>query len=106
MKIARAIKNEWAEPIEDLAIKLFNKPRRRGEAQLGAPLAGIDDRQTQRLISPRVIEIEMNCAAQKNLFGNARLKSGVALFRQAKVFRDFFQSWIETQRFFVLQDRL
>jgi hypothetical protein len=54
-----------------LPIKLFDQPRRRRKSQAWTPLAHIEYRQVERLISPGVIEIEMKCAVQNN-YGRPR----------------------------------
>ena len=66
MEVARAIQEEWRDALRKLLVKLFDQPRRRGKAQARTPLARINYRQVERLISPRVVEIQMKCAIQNN----------------------------------------
>src|SRR5262245_55289111 len=66
MKVARAIKKKWRDAFRKFSIKSFDDPRRRTKPQTRTPFAGIEQRQIQRLISPRVVEIEMKCAVQNN----------------------------------------
>jgi hypothetical protein len=66
MKIARAVKQKWRKASFEFAIKFLDQTRRRGKSKLWSPFVSIDDRQTQWLIPPGVIEMEVQSAAQKN----------------------------------------
>ena len=66
MKIARAVEQKWRKAAFEFAIKFLNQTRWRRKSKLWSPFMSIDDRQTQRLIPPRVIEMEVQSAAQKN----------------------------------------
>ena len=65
MVITRTEKRERPESRFEFAIEIFDDPRRRAETKLRAPLARVECRQLRGNISPRVVEIEMKCAAQK-----------------------------------------
>ena len=85
MKVARTVNDEGGEPAAKFTIKIFNHATRRAKTQTRAPDAGIDDGEIQRLISPRVVEIEIKCDAQRNL-SRARFETVVALPGQTKIF--------------------
>lgn len=106
MKIARAVKIEWRNALGKFAIKTFNQARWGAKPQTRAPLARINGRETKGPISPSVVEVQMNCDAQNDLFGCARLKPAVALFCGLKNFAHFCQSWIDSEGLLVLHDRL
>src|SRR6476620_11321295 len=74
MKIARAVEEEWRRQIaRALPTELFDQPRRRGETQSRPPTPRIGHSKPDRVVGPRVIEIEMKrpvaqdhlCAAGK-----------------------------------------
>ncbi len=69
MKVARAAEYKRREPQRVFVMKFLDQSRRRREAQSRAPVARIDRWQVQWLISPRVVEIKMQSASQKNYFG-------------------------------------
>ena len=106
VKIARSIENKRRDALRKFAIKLFDQARRRAKTQACAPLARLRNGQAERLISPRVVEIEVNYASQRNLLAEPCLKPGVAFLGQPKIFSDFGQSRIEAQRLLVLKDCL
>ena len=63
MEVARSIEQERHGEVRVVfAVKFFDQTRRRGEAQLRSPFAGIDDRQIQWFALPGVIEIKMESA--------------------------------------------
>ena len=66
MKIARAVEQKWRKAAFEFAIKFLDQTRWRRKSKLRSPFMSIDDRQTQWLILPRVIEMEVQSAAQKN----------------------------------------
>lgn len=106
VKIARAIEIEWRDPLGKFTIETFNQARWSAKTQTGAPLTRIDGRETERPISPSIVEVEMNSGAQNDLFGYVRLKPAVALFGGLKNFGNFCQSWIDSEGLLVLHDRL
>ena len=60
MKVARSVKHERrGEMYFMLAIKVGDQWRWPGEAKLRSPTARVNHGQAQRLIRPRVIQIEM-----------------------------------------------
>ena len=60
MKVARAVKQKRRREIYFVfAVKLGDQTQRRREAQLRVPLASVGNRQAQRRIRPRVIQIEV-----------------------------------------------
>src|SRR6266568_5625441 len=60
MEVARSVKEEMHREIRlMLPIKLGNQTRRRREAQSRSPFACFNHRQGERIIPPRVIQIEM-----------------------------------------------
>ena len=71
MEVARAVENEGHEARREFAIELFDQWWWRGETQSRPPVAGIERRQVQRFISPRVVEIKMQGVAQKIIWARA-----------------------------------
>jgi len=69
MEIARTIEYERRESLRVFVIKFLDQTWRCREAQLRAPIVRIELLQIQRFISPRVVEIKMQRASQKNYFG-------------------------------------
>ena len=57
MKIAGPVKNVRREASFEFFIKFFDDSRRRTEAKSRSPIPRIDDRQMERLASPRVVQI-------------------------------------------------
>jgi len=87
MKIARAVEQKWRKAAFEFAIKFLDQTRWRRKSKLWSPFMSIDDRQTQWLIAPRVIEMEVQSAAQK-IGWDGRERNRV-LFARAK--RRFFR---------------
>jgi hypothetical protein len=81
MVIARTVKRERRQVRAGLAlrlefaIKIFDDPWRRAEAELRAPLARIDYRQRQRGTSPGVVEIKMYRAGQRAIIAGRAVES-------------------------------
>ncbi len=67
MIIARAVENERRDALRELAIELFDDPRRCTKTQTRSPFERVDGREIQRLISPCIVEIEMESDAQKRI---------------------------------------
>jgi hypothetical protein len=60
MKVSRAEKEKRRRQMcLVFAIKFGDLARRPGEAQLRSPMARVNNRQAQRFIGPRIIQIEM-----------------------------------------------
>jgi len=69
MKIARAVEQKRGRKLYFIfSVKLSDQPRRRGETQFRSPTARIDNGQIKRLISPRVIQIEVESAANQRFY--------------------------------------
>ena len=60
MKVARAVKDKFRELRFDLAIKLLDRPRRSGEAEVRSPLRRINGGQAVRNLVPGGVEIKVN----------------------------------------------
>ena len=69
MKVAGSVNDEGREPVGEVVIKVRDDAFRRAKTQARPPNAGIDDGEIQRLIPPRVVEVEMKCDAQRNYRG-------------------------------------
>ena len=107
MEITRTIEEEWRRQIaRSLPTELFDQPRRRGETQARAPFARVNQREPKRLIPPRVIQIEMQCAFGQRLAVRGWENLGISRLRHAQVFLRFFVSGIAPQRFIELDDSL
>ena len=65
MKIARTVENERTKLRIEFAKKFLHNPRRRRKTQLRPPFPRVNRGQTECLLRPGVIEIKMQCAAQK-----------------------------------------
>ena len=89
-----------------LAIKLGNQPWRRGEAQPWSPRARVNDRKTQRLVPPRVIQIKMKSAANQKSIVRLPKKLSVTCFGDAQIFLSLFVAGIQAQRFTELNNGL
>src|SRR4029453_3333087 len=69
MKITGAVEQKRGRQTPFVfAAKLGNQTRRRRETQLRPPNAGINNGQTKRLIRPRVIQIEVESAADQRFY--------------------------------------
>lgn len=69
MKITGAVEQKRGHEMRFiLAVKLGDQTRRRREAQLRPPNARINNGQTKRLIRPRVIQIEVESAADQRFY--------------------------------------
>ena len=69
MKIAGTVKQKRGRKLWFIfLVKLGDQPRRRGETQFRSPIARIDNGQVKRLISPRVIQIEVEGAADQRFY--------------------------------------
>ena len=66
MKIARAVEYKWRKAAFEFPIKFLDQTQWRRKSKLWSPFMSVNDRQTQWLILPRVIEMEVQSAAQKN----------------------------------------
>lgn len=72
MKVTGSVKQKGRETRLKFAVELVNQTRRRGETKLRPPLARFNNRQAKRLVPPRVIQVEMQSAAdQANLLRGA-----------------------------------
>ena len=89
MKVARPVEAERRGEIDlMLAIKLFDQPWRRREAQMRFPVSCLNQWKADRLVRPRVIQIEMESASdQKSIV--RLLKKLVARFGGAQIFFGF-----------------
>jgi len=100
VEVTRSVEQERRSEIRFvLAIKLGNQTRRRREAQSWAPGACVNHRKTQRLVLPRVIQVEMKSAADQKLIVRLPKKLSVACFGDAQIFLSLFVIGIEAQRF-------
>src|SRR5437879_948412 len=106
MKVARPVENKRGALGREFAVEVFGHSRRRRETQSRPPFPCIERRQFEWLIPPRAVEIKMQSAIQKKLSGRARLKTGIALFRHAKIFGGLGQVRIDSQRLLILNNRL
>lgn len=61
MKIARAIKNEGRDARGEFPVKRFDQSRRSGKTQLRSPTAGVDARQSESVVRPGAVKIDMYC---------------------------------------------
>ena len=75
MKVTRAEKQKGRETCFVLAIKFGDQAGRRGEAQLWSPIARVNNRQSKRLVPPRVIQVEMQTAAGQRFYLGVREKN-------------------------------
>ena len=67
VEVARSVEQERRREIHlVLAIELFDELWRRREAQKRSPLSLVNQRKTERLGRPRVIQIEMKSAGKQN----------------------------------------
>ena len=67
MEIARSVEQKWRREVHlVLAIELFDQRWRRRKAQLRSPVSRVNQRKTERLARPRVIQIEMKSAGNQN----------------------------------------
>ena len=100
VEVTRSVEQERRSEIRFvLAIKLGHQTRRRREAQSRAPCACVNHRKTQWLVLPRVIQVEMESAADQKLIVRLAKKLNVACFGDAQIFFGFFVIGIEAQRF-------
>jgi hypothetical protein len=107
VEVARSVEQKRRSEIRFvLTIKLGDQMWRRREAQPWAPPACVNHRKTQRLIPPRVIQIEMKSAANQKLVVCLPKKLNVARFRDAQIFLGLFVIGIQAQRFTKLNDGL
>ena len=96
MKVARPVENKRGDLGSESAVEFLDHSRRRRETQLRPPFPCINRRQFEWLIAPRAVEIKMQRAIQKKLSGRARLKTGIAFFRHAKIFGGLGQVRIDS----------
>ena len=69
MKITGAVEQKRGHEMRFIfAVKPGDQTRRRGETQLRPPIARINNGQTKRLIRPRVIQIEVESAADQRFY--------------------------------------
>ena len=107
VKVAGSVELERRSEIRFvLAIKLGDQTSRRREAQPRAPRSRINHRKTQRLVPPRVIQIEMKSAANQKLVVCLLKKLNVACFGDAQIFLGLFVIGIQAQRFTKLNNGL
>src|SRR5207237_754272 len=96
VEVTRSVEQERRSEIRFvLAIKLGYQTWRRGEAQSWTPRARVNRRKTQRLVPPRVIQVEMKSAANQKLIVRLPKKLNVACFGDAQVFLGLFVIGIE-----------
>ncbi len=72
MKVARAVEDKFRELRFDLAIKLLDRPRRSGEAEVRSPSRRINGGQTVRNLVPGGIEIKVNGRTGRAVHGLSR----------------------------------
>ena len=66
MEVARSVEQERLREVHlVLGIELFDQLWRRREAQMRSPLSRVNQRKTERLVRPRVIQIEMKSAGNQ-----------------------------------------
>ena len=107
VKVARSIEQERRSEIRFvLATERGDQPGRRGETESWSPRARMNHREAQRLVPPRVIQIEMKSAANQKSIVCLLKKLSVACFGGAQIFLGFFVIWIEAQRFTELNNGL
>ena|SRR6266446_5494749 len=69
MKITGAVEKKWRRETRFVfVIKLGDQTRRCGEAQFRPPLSCVNNGQAKRLIPPRVIQVEMESAADQRFY--------------------------------------
>ena len=88
------------------AIKFGDQRRRRGETQLRSPIACVNNRESKRLVRPRVIQIEMKSAANQKSIVRLLKKLSVACLGDAQIFFGLFVIGIQAQRFTELNNGL
>ncbi len=107
MKVARAVKDKFRELRFDLAIKLFDRSWRSGEAEARSPFRGINGGQAVRNLVPGGVEIKMNGRIGRRLSRlEPRLKTGFARARDAQIFCCLSEVRLEFERLIELHDRL
>ena len=107
VEVAGSVEQERRSEIRFvLAIKLGDQTSRRREAQPWAPRARVNHRKTQRLVPPRVIQIEMKSAANQKLVVCLPKKLNVACLCDAQIFLGLFVIGIQAQRFTKLNNGL
>src|SRR5207247_1845468 len=72
MKVARAVEDKFGELWPDLAIKLFDRPRRSRKTKARSPLRRINGRQTVRDLVPGGIEIKVSGRIGRGVHGFCR----------------------------------
>ena len=97
VKVAGSVEQKWRGEIRLLLpIELFDQTRRRGETQPRPPTPRISYRKADRLIRPRVIQIEMKSAANQKLGArwenSASLAFAMLKFSSASLYPGFSRS--------------
>jgi len=107
VEVAGSVQQEWRRKICFVrTIELGDQTSRRGETQSWSPRARVNHRKTQRFFLPRVIQIEMESAANQKSIVRLPEKLNVACFGDAQIFLGLFVIRIQAQRFTELNNGL